>query len=193
MNIAIRPSRPFGRVAAPPSKSMAHRLLICAGLASGESEIEGVAPSEDVLATIDCLRALGAQCELKGARAHVRGADPRRREKEVLLPCRECGSTLRFFIPLCLLAEEPAMLTGSRVLLARPLSVYENLCAERGLLFARGKDALRVGGPLRPGRLRIPGGISSQFVSGLLFALPLLEEGSEIALLPRWRAAAISI
>ena len=180
----FQPSHPSGTAAAPPSKSMAHRLLVCAGLAEGESHIVGVGHSEDVLATMDGLSALGAVCRIDGDSVTVRGTGIFSAPAETALPCRECGSTLRFLIPLCLLSSKAFVLRGSRRLLERPLSVYEEICREQGLLFARGNDFLRLRGPLKSGVYTISGGISSQFISGLLFALPLLPEDSTLRLIP---------
>ncbi|MBE6968809.1 MAG: 3-phosphoshikimate 1-carboxyvinyltransferase [Ruminococcaceae bacterium] len=159
----IRPSRAVGVIKAPPSKSMAHRLLIAAGLAGDESLVSGIDWSEDLLATRDCLRAL--------------------RTGETLC-CRESGSTLRFFIPLALLGTAPVSFTGSERLMSRPLEVYGELCRAQGLLFEKNGRELRVCGPLRSGRFELPGDVSSQFVTGLLFALPLLESESRIVLRP---------
>ena len=112
----IRPSRAAGAITAPPSKSMAHRLLIAAGLAGDESLARGIDWSEDLLATRDCLHAL--------------------RSGETLC-CRESGSTLRFFIPLALLRGECVSFTGSERLMSRPLGVYEELCRRQGLRFEK--------------------------------------------------------
>ena len=184
--IRIRPSRLSGTAKAPPSKSMAHRLLICAGFAEGESMVRGIGavPSEDILATMDCLKALGASCRLEDGAVLVRGTDIFSAPEGVVLPCRECGSTLRFFIPPVLLGGKTATLTGSERLLGRPLSVYEEICREQGLWFLRGRESLGIRGPLGSGEYIVPGNISSQFVSGLLFALPLLAGDSTIRLLP---------
>ena len=184
MTVTIHPGAPVGSVAAPPSKSMAHRLLLCAGLAAGESHISGVQFSEDVAATLDCLRALGADWRREGDALRVRGADPRRFAGASPLPCRESGSTLRFFLPLCLLSGSPARLTCAGRLPERPMTVYEDLCRARGLDYIREGAEICVRGPLRPGLFSLPGDVSSQFVSGLLFALPLLDGDSEIVLSP---------
>ena len=183
MTVTIKPSRPVGSVSAPPSKSMAHRLLLCAGLSSGLSWITGIDPSEDIAATLDCLVTLGAKVDLSGNVAMIVGCDPAS-AGGVALPCRESGSTLRFFLPLCLLSGRENTLSGSPSLLARPLSVYENLAEERGFLLKKEKNAVRVAGKLTPGEYLIPGNVSSQFISGLLFALPLLPGDSTIRLLP---------
>ena len=182
MKAVISPGVARGVIQAPPSKSMAHRQLICAGLADGESLIRGVDRNEDVLATMDCLEALGAFLSWEGDAVRVRGCDPRRAAPAVLR-CRESGSTLRFMIPLCLLPGCEMRLEGSPTLLSRPLSVYEDLFRLRGLTLRR-EDSLLVQGPLTPGSFEIPGDVSSQFVTGLLFALPLLPDASVIRLIP---------
>ena len=182
MQIEIIPSRASGSVSAPPSKSMAHRLLICAGLCEGESRISGIAPSEDVLATLDCLQAIGARYRYEGDTVQIRGVDVTNLQIADLLPCRECGSTLRFFIPIALLCRDTVTLTGSERLLARPQSVYETLCREKGLSFENDGKCIKVKGALRSGVYEIPGNISSQFISGLLFVLPRLEGDSEICI-----------
>ena len=183
MRAVIRPSRARGVVAAPPSKSMAHRLLIGAGLARGESVVRGLDRSEDILATVDCLAALGAAINWQGRDARVTGCDPRL-AAPAPLPCRESGSTLRFMIPLCLLSGRPARLTGSDTLMSRPLSVYEDICRDQGLRFQRTNGGLLLEGRLAAGEYAAPGGVSSQFISGLLFALPLLSGDSLIRLIP---------
>ena len=183
MNVLIRPGTARGTVAAPPSKSMAHRLLICAALADGESTVRGVDRSEDILATADCLAALGASLTWEGDAVRILGCDPRK-AGHALLRCRESGSTLRFMIPLCLLSGNPMRLEGSEKLLSRPLSVYDDLCREQGLALRRENAGLLAEGCLAPGEYTVPGGISSQFITGLLFALPLLPADSRIQLIP---------
>ena len=183
MNVVIQPGTVRGSVAAPPSKSMAHRLLICAALADGESTVRGVDRSEDILATADCLAALGASLTWEGNTVRIRGCDPRKSGPAVLR-CRESGSTLRFMIPLCLLSGSAMRLEGSEKLLSRPLSVYEDLCREQGLALRRENAGLLAEGCLAPGEYTVPGGISSQFITGLLFALPLLPADSRIQLIP---------
>ncbi|MBQ3107667.1 MAG: 3-phosphoshikimate 1-carboxyvinyltransferase [Firmicutes bacterium] len=182
MNVTIAPSKARGTVSAPPSKSMAHRLLICSGLAGGTSVIHGLAPSQDILATLDCLKALGASWTYEGDTVTMEGLDPSALQPCDILRCRESGSTLRFFLPICLLSERESVLEGSPKLLSRPLSVYETLCAQRGLFFANDGKQVKVRGKLSGGTFTLPGDVSSQFISGLLFALPLLEENSTIAL-----------
>lgn len=183
MRVTIKKGTAHGTVAAPPSKSMAHRLLICAGLCRGKSVIRGVEGSQDVLATLDCLRAIGAKCELEGDTVTVYGTDFAE-SGERTLNCRESGSTLRFFIPISMLFSGKTRLCGSETLLSRPLDVYKNICRAAGLPYKQGADFVEVGGRLASGNFKIPGNISSQFISGLLFALPLLSGDSLITIAP---------
>ncbi len=184
MKVKIYPSRAHGTMPAPPSKSMGHRALISAGLSTGESVIHGIAPSEDMLATMDCLRALGAVIDYKGTTAHIKGIDTEKIEDGCVLPCRECGSTLRFFVPIALLSGKRITLTGSKKLFTRPMSVYEKICADEGIEYTLGEDSLTVCGRLRGGKYTVRGDVSSQFISGLIFALPLLGVDSTIEILP---------
>lgn len=186
MRVTISPSIPWGTVSAPPSKSMAHRMLICAGLAHKLEPcmIFGLEESQDVLATIDCLNVLGAGVNRQKDCAIVYGIDRSAIQANDTLPCRECGSTLRFFVPLCLLSDKPLTLTGSPTLMSRPMSVYQDVCRRQGLAFSQDEQGIHVRGPLHADTFAIPGNISSQFISGLLFALPLLDGDSTIQLLP---------
>ena len=180
MKVTISQSHAKGSLWAPPSKSMAHRLLIAAGLALGESIIQGVAPSEDILATIDCLRALGAECHYENDTVTVTGIGGKIKQENTTLFCRECGSTLRFFVPIALLSENSTVFTGSERLLSRPMSVYEEICQQQNLVFEHHASRILVKGKLSSGNYTVPGNISSQFISGLLFALPLLDNNSTI-------------
>lgn len=164
-----------GTVQAPPSKSMAHRLLICAALAKGESVVRGVDLSQDVQATVDCLCALGAKVRMEGKDAYVTGMDVRTAAPKSPLCCRESGSTLRFMIPLALLCGQEVRLTGSETLLSRPLSVYEDLAKVQHFRFEKDALGVTVQGPIQRGYMEVPGDVSSQFITGLLFALPLLQ------------------
>ena len=173
-----------GRIEAPPSKSMAHRLLICAGLSEGECTVHGISESEDVLATLDCLKAIGAKWKRDKDAITVTGTDIRKIPAGKILPCRESGSTLRFFIPICLVSGSNAVLSGSSRLMERPLGIYETICRERGMIFSRDEGTLMIKGPLKPGNFKLAGNVSSQFISGLLFALPLLSKDSNLTIIP---------
>ena len=146
MNVTIHPGRAVGSVAAPPSKSMAHRLLICAGLAEGTSKISGLEYNEDILATIDCLRSLGASCTVDGNIVTVVGTDLLRAEPRETLRCRESGSTLRFFLPLALLCGRPVSLTGSERLLSRPMDLYRRLCEQKGFFYRQDAEGIHASG-----------------------------------------------
>lgn len=182
MNIRIQPGKARGRLAVPTSKSMAHRLLICAGMSEGVSVIHGISDCEDVQATMDCLRAVGVGCRQNGDTATVEGINFRSASAREILRCRESGSTLRFLIPPLLLTGVPATFEGYGRLMERPMKIYRELCAERGLLFRQEGAQLTVGGGLPAGHYALPGNVSSQFISGLLFALPLADGDSEIEL-----------
>ena len=184
MTVTVNPSVARGAVRAAPSKSMAHRLLICAALAEGESTVTGVGESEDVRATLACLHALGAEYSLCGDTVHIRGINPFSAKPDGPLFCNESGSTLRFLIPLALLSGKTVMFRGAASLFRRPMSVYEKLCGERGLIFSTDEDSAVCKGPLCAGEYRVAGNVSSQFISGLLFALPLLSGDSTIRITP---------
>ena len=184
MRAEIKSALPRGRILAPPSKSMAHRLLIGAALSDGVSYIHHIADSDDIRATMSCLSALGASFERCGDTVTVRGTDVRKREGQPHLFCNESGSTLRFLIPLALLGGEGATFSGSEKLFTRPLSVYEEIARREGLSYEKGNASLTVGGRLTGGDFHVVGNLSSQFISGLLFALPLCEGDSRILITP---------
>lgn len=185
MKVTFKPAKLYGTVLAPPSKSMAHRMLICGGLAhEGTSVIQGISRSEDVTATLNCLKTLGAEYEKEGDTVTIKGIDIRRSTPTKPLACNESGSTLRFFLPLCLLSGNEATLKGTEKLLSRPLSVYENICKEQQISYIKNEDSVSVKGVISAGDYKIPGNISSQFISGLLFALPLCEKDSTIDIIP---------
>ncbi|MGN0451943.1 MAG: 3-phosphoshikimate 1-carboxyvinyltransferase [Acutalibacteraceae bacterium] len=179
MVVNINKSKAYGRVSAPPSKSMAHRYLICGAL-SPESEIKGVGFSEDIKATLSCLASLGANVEIKGDTVKIGGIDIDKGIKSDKLFCNESGSTLRFLIPLCLLFGKEITLSGSERLMQRSLSVYADICAAAGLEFKQNADSVTVMGRLKAGKYSVRGDVSSQFISGLMFALPLLPNDSII-------------
>lgn len=179
MIVKIIPSTAFGRVSAPPSKSMAHRLLICGAL-SKESVISGVAFSEDIKATLSCLKALGANINIENDTVTLGGIDINNAPATNKLFCNESGSTLRFIIPICLLFGGYFTLGGSERLMERSLEVYEEICKSQGISFTKSKTDLALCGKLNAGKYVLRGDISSQFISGLMFALPLLQQDSII-------------
>jgi len=172
-----------GRVDAPPSKSMAHRYLIGAALSGQRCTISGFDYSEDILASIDCLRALGAEISMLGDSVTVNPAGFMKAESPVL-PCRESGSTLRFLIPLALCLGREVRLQGSQRLMERPLDVYEAICRDNGFLFEKTAAGIRLCGSLRGGTYTVRGDISSQFITGLIFALLYLGGESSVEIIP---------
>ena len=174
MKAIIEKSEAKGRLFAPTSKSAAHRLLICSALAEGESVIHRPNLCDDVLATIDCLRTLGADIKIVGNSLLVRGFDPKIALPTAPLCARESGSTLRFMLPIALLCGETVRFCGEGRLMSRPMSVYEDICRKMGLYYEASSDEIVVKGPLPATDFTVRGDISSQFITGLMLALPLL-------------------
>ena len=183
MDLYIDRSTARGPIIAPPSKSMAHRHIICAALAKGKSTIGNVDLSQDIAATLDCIRALGARAEAKDGIVTVEGIGhfP---EGTLDFRCRESGSTMRFFMAIAMLTGRPSRFYGSPTLLNRPFGVYADICRGQDISFEKREDHIFVEGRLKPGEYRLPGDVSSQFITGLLFALPFLDGDSKIELIP---------
>ena len=161
-----------GVAMAPPSKSYAHRLLLAAFLSGRRVVIGNVDLSNDILATIDCITALGAKVNVEG---DVVTVEPGATTSSPL-PCRESGSTLRFMIPVALVLNGKACLTGTPKLISRGIGEYERIFKDQNISYTINSDSIEAEGHLNGGLFHIDGSISSQFVTGLLFALPLLEE-----------------
>ena len=172
-----------GTITAPPSKSMAHRAVLCAALAEGRSHITNLEFSKDISATLGAAGQLCAAVDTGADDATVQGLGH-------FLPltapvdCCESGSTLRFLIPIASLTGQAVTFTGRGRLMERPQSVYETLYREQNLRFEQSSAGLTVEGALTPGDYTLAGNVSSQFISGLLFALPLLDGDSTLHLLP---------
>ena len=184
--LVITPSLLQGEVAIPPSKSITHRAIIAAGLSQGVSRLEPVLLSKDILATCRGMEVLGAQIDYGEAdqgfgRLTVQGSGGPRAIRNTI-HCRESGSTLRFLLPLAALLDTEMIFHGEGRLLQRPLTPYLRIFRDQGLSIDREGEGLLVKGRLSPSTYRLEGDISSQFVTGLLFALPLLEGDSIIRL-----------
>ena len=176
----IKKSYLSGEAYVPASKSMAHRLLICAGLSNGTSIIKKVTFSEDILATLDCLSVMGAEYKINENTVKIKGVGNIIQDGEKEFDCRESGSTLRFFIPLLLLSDKNQTFRGKGRLMERPQSVYEDICKEKGLRFDFADNKITVCGKLTGGHYYVRGDISSQFITGLLFAVSKCENDSFI-------------
>ncbi len=181
-NVKYLPYTPRGAVAAPPSKSDVHRAVICAALSGGVCKISPVALSNDIRATIGCVEALGAEASVENDVLTVDGSAVFAK-KTATLDCIESGSTLRFMIPVAAAGGVEARFTGSGSLVSRPIGLYSQILPEKGVSLEGGDGLpLKISGKLKSGVFKVPGNISSQFISGLMFALPLLRGDSDIIL-----------
>ena len=184
MKAVIKPSKSTGKVKIPPSKSMAHRAIICASLADGKSVISNIDYSVDITTTIECMRSLGADIHCDGDTVTVQGIKDFNSLKNNKIECNESGSTLRFLIPLFSLTNQKITFTGKNRLLKRPQKIYEEIFSNAGLFFAQDEEKIQICGAVPAGKYTVAGDVSSQFISGLLFTLPLLETDSKIHILP---------
>lgn len=179
MTVTVKPSCAIGTVIAPPSKSMAHRALICGAL-SPKSVITNIVFSKDITATLNCLKSLGAKVEISGNTVTIGGLKIDAIPDKAVLDSNESGSTLRFLIPLCMASKKTITLKGAKRLFERPLDIYENIAKKQNILFQKSENSLTVCGGLSSGEYSIAGNVSSQFISGLLFLLPLLKGDSTL-------------
>ena len=165
MTVTLTPTKLQGAVTPPPSKSQPHRVLIAAALAGPGSRIENLADSQDMQATNRCMSALMTNGNTLPT-----------------LDCGESGSTLRFLIPVALALRGGGRFTGRGRLMERPQEPYFAIFREKGIFYEQKDGVLTVRGGLKPGTYALPGDVSSQFVTGLLYALPLLDGDSAIEL-----------
>lgn len=180
MKVRIKPSSVSGVVKIPPSKSMSHRAIICAALAKGTSKISNIAYSEDVLTTIEGMKKLGADIVCHDNFVIINGVSDMSKITDTTINCNESGSTLRFFVPIFSLTGKKVKFLGKNRLLIRPQEIYREMFETRGLHFAQTTEELDIEGVLPAGKYQLSGDVSSQFISGLLFALPMLDGDSEI-------------
>lgn len=180
MNVTITPGLLSGTIRPPASKSQAHRLIIAAALAQGESRISYVNNSQDITATLQCMEALGASFRwLDDTTLSLSGITS---GTGATMDCGESGSTLRFLIPVALAVQGAATFRGHGRLMDRPQDPYFEIFREKGITWEKQGDTLTVSGRLTPGTYRLRGDVSSQFITGLLYALPQLPGDSEIVL-----------
>lgn len=189
MDAIIKPTKLKGDVVIPPSKSLAHRAIICASLAQGRSVVSNVSMSDDIIATVECMRNLGANIISHGDKLEVVGID-KKLDRELTFDCNESGSTLRFMLPIALsLNGGVNKFVGRGKLGERPMDIYKDICISQDIMYEdrslqnpkRYLD-LVVKGDLKSGKFIVDGGVSSQFITGLMFALPTLEGDSEIVI-----------
>ena len=183
VNAKLYVSRLSGAAAVPPSKSAAHRAVLCAGLAPGVSRIENIEYSDDIRATLNAVRQLGAKVTEE---EHALVLEGRQGFATITHPvfCKESGSTLRFMIPVFSLTAQKVQFTGAPRLFERPQEVYRMLFEKQGLQFTQSAGGITIFGQLRPGQFTLPGDVSSQFISGLLLAAPLMDGDSVIRVQP---------
>lgn len=181
MNIKINPTKLKGYVKIPASKSIAHRMLICSALANGKSIIGNINYSKDIEATINAMKALGAEIFTDKNNAEINGI-VHIPEKSVI-DCNESGSTLRFIIPVATALGVKTEFHGRGRLPQRPIDIYTRELTKHGITFDYNNTMpFTVSGQLSNGIYEIEGNVSSQFITGLLFALPLLNGDSEIVM-----------
>ena len=173
-----------GTINVPASKSLCHRALIAAGLSKGNSVIDNLSYSVDINATLRAMEQIGSQFIVHKNSAEVTGNNGVIKVKNATFNCEESGSTLRFMIPIAMNSKQPVCFKGNNALVTRPLTPYLDIFKKQGIDFEyEDQLPLIVKRPLNPGRYVLPGNVSSQFVSGLLFILPLLKGDSVIEVL----------
>ena len=179
MNKTILPGARTGEVHIPASKSQAHRMLLCAAMGENEVTLRCRGLSKDILATVACLKALGASVDAEGEVLHLRpvSAPP---PGLCLLPCGESGSTLRFLLPLVGALGASAVFEREGRLPERPIEPLGRELCRNGMDIRSDGARLSCSGQLRPGAFSLPGNISSQYISALLMTLPLLEGESTL-------------
>lgn len=179
----ITPKKLFGKVVVPPSKSELHRAIICAALTKNNSEIFPVTSSDDILATVNAVKALGAMVKSDSGKLIVNGSKMFAGTNE-FIDCNESASTLRLLMPLATFSHREVIFKCRGNLINRPLWPYIQVFKNMGVHVAVEQEHgyVKIFGKLKPGKISLPGNVSSQFISGLLLALPLLSESSEIFL-----------
>jgi len=180
MKVLIQPKPLKGTVFVPPSKSQAHRAIIAASLSKGKSVISNIEYSEDIVATIGAMEKIGAKFIRNTAHLIVSGVSKVSISDDNFIECNESGSTLRFVLPILSLSKEKVVFTGKRSLFQRPMNIYEDMFRRLNLAFIRNDDSIIINGSLTSGTYDVPGNVSSQFFSGLLFSLPLVKGDSKI-------------
>ena len=180
MKVKIKKGTASGKITAPPSKSYAHRILIAAFLSQNSCKIENVAFSRDILETLGCLESLGANYKKSENSVEF---FKEQKAKTPIFTCNESGSTLRFLIPISLVFFDSVEFICGERLIKRGIGVYEEIFKDYGISFNKTQTKIQINGKLKSGKYKIKGDISSQFISGLMFSLPLLKEDSFIEII----------
>lgn len=188
MRVIINKSIANGKINAQPSKSYSHRLLIAAALRTihtkKENLVKNVVLSDDIKATISCLLTLGLDIRINDNIAYINISNIKKSKNEFVFDCFESGSTLRFFIPIALALHnsknERLIFKGTEKLISRGIGPYQEIFSKQGIDIKVNNSEIIIEGQIKPGEFNIPGDISSQFITGLLFALPLLNDDSKI-------------
>ena len=186
MKIKIKPSILNGKIEIPPSKSYSHRAVIAAALAenSRKSKIDNLKFSVDIITTTDIMENWGAKIKRFESALEIIGNDGKVVPKDKYVQCNESGSTIRFLIPIGITDENELVFDGKGKLVDRPLDLYYRIFDKQGIFYKNenGKLPLTVNGKLKAGNYEIDGNISSQFITGLLYALPLLDGDSKLTI-----------
>ena len=184
MKIKIFKSNASGNVVAPPSKSYAHRLLIASFLSNKKCVVSNVEFSNDINATLNCIKELGGSFIIKDNEVIFDGKNDKEIKEEYVLDCGESGSTIRFLIPIALVLKKNSKITmkGTEKLISRGLSVYEDIFKKAKVEYSYTKDSFSFCGKLTSSKFSVPGNISSQYISGLIFALSLLKRDTQITI-----------
>ncbi|MBQ2205490.1 MAG: 3-phosphoshikimate 1-carboxyvinyltransferase [Lachnospiraceae bacterium] len=181
MNIQIKKiNKLHGDLIARPSKSFAHRYLIAAALSNDESVISNVDFSNDIIATLNCIHAYGKKHYREFEKHEVHFSNECTKNFDPTFDCKESGTTIRIFMPIALRKYDKATFIGSDRLIERGIDIYENIF--KYVTFYKDKYSIKTKGTINAGHFELPGNISSQYISGLLYALPLLDGDSEIVI-----------
>lgn len=181
MRVKITPSKVSGTLQIPSSKSLGHRAILCAALSKGTSTIKNIQMSKDIEATLSCIKELGASYEKKEDTLIITGIHKETKES-YHLDCNESGSTLRFLIPIASLKNRPITFTGKGRLLERPMSIYQKIFSDQHKTFIQQDQKIKIDQAIDAQDFVIDGNVSSQFISGLLFVLPLLDKPSTLTI-----------
>ncbi len=185
MDVIISSPKLRGTIAIKASKSVMHRALICAALSEGVSTLKNCYISQDIIATMQMLKALGASFDVQGDSIKVCGINQSKAIKPLLLDANESGSTIRFLIPIVASLGHSATFTGKNALIKRPLDIYKDVLGNNGVAVDyNGELPFVINGKLSASEFFMRGNVSSQFITGMLFALPLLEGDSKINIIP---------